>query len=45
MMHIIDPYWEVSTTSVELMPVPQEVLEDFWNWLIEEFGEDLDGLG
>ena len=38
MQHILDG---VSTTTVDLGP---EVLEDFWKWLIEEVGDDLDGL-
>ena len=38
MQHILD------TTTVDLGPIPPEVLENFWNWLIEEFGDDLDGL-
>jgi len=42
MQHILDDYWEVSTTTVDLGPVPPEVLEDFWNGLIEEVGDDLD---
>ncbi len=33
MQHILD---DVSTTTVA------EVLENFWNWLIEEIGDDLD---
>ena len=44
MQHILDNYWQVSTTTVDLGPIPPEVLENFWNWLIEEFGDDLDGL-
>ena len=47
MQHILDDYWEVSTTTVDLGPIPQEVLEDFWKGLIEEVeevGDDLDGL-
>lgn len=44
MQHILDDYWEVSTTTVDLGPIPTEVLENFWNWLIEEFGDDLDDL-
>ena len=42
MQHILDDYWEVSATTVDLGPIPPEVLENFWNWLIEEFGDDLD---
>ena len=29
MQHIPDDYWEVSTATVDLGPIPQEVLEDW----------------